>query len=328
MVASSLMEKINLLVVENPKEPKPPLLDMMPGYVNYVQGTTLADLETSLADAEVILSWGAKRDLMTELLAKSPKLRWIHSRSAGLDGLMFPELVESPVPLTNGRGVFSQSLGEFIIGAVLFFAKDMKRMLRSQKEGRWDQFDVQEIRGQTIGIVGYGDIGRAIAKRASALEMKVLAMRRRPELSEGDPYISEMFSFDQKRELMERCDYVVSALPLTPETKDFLSVADFAAMKKSAIFMNVGRGPVVDEPALIAALESGQIRGAALDVFAVEPLPNGHPFYSMDNVLMSAHCADNTAEWLNDAIRFFYQNLERFSKNEPLLNIVDKKAGY
>jgi phosphoglycerate dehydrogenase-like enzyme len=322
------MEKINLLMAENPKEPKPPLMDLMPDYVNYVEGTTLADFDGSIAEAHVIMTWGAKRDLMAQMLAKAPKLRWIHSRSAGLDGLMFPELVESPVPLTNGRGVFSQSLGEFIIGAVLFFAKDMKRMLRSQKEGRWDQFDVQEIRGQTIGIVGYGDIGRAIAKRASAMEMKVLAMRRRPELSHGDPYVSEMFGFGQKKELMERCNYVVSALPLTPETKDFLSTADFAAMKKSAIFMNVGRGPVVDEPALIAALQSGEIRGAALDVFAVEPLPGGHPFYSMDNVLMSAHCADNTSEWLNDAMRFFYQNLDRFWQNEQLLNVVDKKAGY
>src|SRR5258708_1859427 len=114
------MDKLHLLVVENPKEPKPPLLDKMPDYVSYVEGTSLADFDTSLAQAEVIMSWGAKRDLMMELLAGAPKLRWIHSRSAGLDGLMFPALVESPVPLTNGRGVFSQSLGEFIIGAVLF----------------------------------------------------------------------------------------------------------------------------------------------------------------------------------------------------------------
>jgi len=322
------MEKTNLLVVENPKEPKPPLLDQMPEYASYVEGATLVDFDSVIAEAEVILGWGAKRDLMAQLLANGPKLRWIHSRSAGLDGLLFPELRESPVLLTNGRGVFSQSLGEFIIGAVLFFAKDMRRMMRSQKIGLWDQFAVQEIRGQTLGIVGYGDIGRAIAKRASAMEMKVLALRRRPELSAGDPYVSETFGFEQKKALMERCDYVVSALPLTPETKDFVNAADFAAMKKSAIFMNVGRGPVVDEPALIAALESGQIRGAALDVFAVEPLPAGHPFYSMENVLMSAHCADNTAEWLNDAMRFFYQNLDRFHRGEPLLNVVDKKAGY
>src|SRR5277367_926970 len=121
------MDKLNVLVVESPKEPKPPLLNEMPAYVDYVEGTKLADFEASVAEAEVILSWGAKRDLIAQLLAGAPKLRWIHSRSAGLDSLMFPELVESPVPLTNGRGVFSQSLGEFIIGAVLFFAKDMPR---------------------------------------------------------------------------------------------------------------------------------------------------------------------------------------------------------
>jgi phosphoglycerate dehydrogenase-like enzyme len=322
------MDKVNLLVVENPREPKPPLLEAMPDGVNFVEGIAAADFAGSLSGADVILSWGAKRDVMAELLTGAPKLRWIHSRSAGLDGLLFPELVESDVPLTNGRGVFSQSLGEFVIGAVLFFAKDMRRMLRSQKEGRWDQFDVLEIRGQTLGIVGYGDIGRAIAKRAKAMEMKVLAMRRRPELSEGDPYVSEMFGFGQKIDMIERCDYVVSALPLTPETKNFLGAPEFGAMKASAVFMNVGRGPVVDEPALIEALRSGRIEGAALDVFAVEPLPAGHPFYSMENVLMSAHCADNTAEWLNDAMRFFYENLARFRKGEPLLNIVDKRAGY
>jgi phosphoglycerate dehydrogenase-like enzyme len=322
------MDKLKLLVVENPKEPKPPLLDQMPGYVSYVEGSSAEEFGDAISETDVILSWGAKRDVMAELLARGNKLRWIHSRSAGLDSLMFPALVESPVPLTNGRGVFSQSLGEFIIAGVLYFAKNIPRMLHSQKAGRWDQFDVEEIRGQTIGIVGYGDIGRAIAKRASALEMKVLGMRRRPELSQDDPYISAMYGFGQKKEMIEQCDYVVSALPLTPETKDFISVADFAAMKKTAVFMNVGRGPVVDEPALIAALQNGKIRGAALDVFAVEPLPDGHPFFSMENVLMSAHCADNTSEWLNDAMRFFYENLERFHQGVDLQNIVDKKAGY
>jgi phosphoglycerate dehydrogenase-like enzyme len=322
------MDKVTLLVVESPTEPKPPLLGEMPGYVKFVEGSKVADFEAVLSEADAILSWGAKRDVLEQLLARAGKLRWIHSRSAGLDGMLFPALVESPVPLTNGRGVFSQSLAEFVIGSILFFAKDMRRMLRSQKEGRWDQFDVIEIRGQTLGIVGYGDIGRAIAKRAKAMEMNVLAMRRRPELSAGDPNVSEVLGFGQKKEMFERCDYVVSALPLTPETKSFLNAADFAAMKPTAVFMNVGRGPVVDEPALIEALKKGQIKGAALDVFAVEPLPAGHPFYSMENVLMSAHCADNTAEWLNDAMRFFYQNLDRFASGQPLANIVDKKAGY
>ncbi len=322
------MDKLKLLVVENPNEPKPPLLDRMPEFVTFVEGSKSADFDASVSEADAILTSGAKRDVMENLMARAPKLRWIHSRSAGLDGLLFPALVESHVPLTNGRGVFSQSLGEFVMGAVLFFAKDMRRMLNSQKAGRWDQFDVIEIRGQTLGIVGYGDIGQAVAKRAKAMEMNVLAMRRRPEISDGDPYVTELFGFDQKKQMIERCDYVVAALPLTAETKASVNAADFAAMKPTGVFINVGRGPVVDEPALIEALQSGRIKGAGLDVFAVEPLPAGHPFYSMENVLMSAHCADNTAEWLNDAMRFFYENLDRFAKGQPLANIVDKKAGY
>ncbi len=322
------MDKLVLLLVENLKEPPAPLLDLMPAYVKVLRGSVADDFGDSAADADIILSWGAKRDVMEQLLAKGHKLRWIHSRSAGLDSLMFPALVESHVPLTNGRGVFSQSLGEFAIGAALFFAKDVRRMLRSQSERKWDQFNVVELRGQTLGIIGYGDIGKAVAKRAKAMDMNVLAMRRRPELSYGDEYVNEVFGFDKKREMIAKCDYVVAAMPLTPETKASIGAEDFAAMKKTTVFINIGRGPVVDEPALIRALESKQIKGAGLDVFETEPLPATSPLYGLDNVLMSAHCADNTDEWLNDAMRFFYQNLDRFSKGEQLLNVVDKRAGY
>lgn len=328
MVISLFMDKLVLLLVENPKEPPAPLLELMPSNVKVLRGSTAEDFGDAAADADVILSWGAKRSVMEQLLAKGHKLRWIHSRSAGLDSLMFPALVESHVPLTNGRGVFSQSLGEFAIGAALYFAKDMARMLRSQKERKWDQFTVTEVRGQILGIIGYGDIGRAVAKRAKAMEMKVLAMRRRPELSHGDEYVDQVFGFDQKRAMIAQCDYVVAAMPLTPETKASIGAEDFAAMKKTAVFINIGRGPVVDEPALIHVLETKQIKGAGLDVFAQEPLPPESPLYGLENVLMSAHCADNTDEWLNDAMRFFYQNLARFSKGEALLNVVDKRAGY
>ena len=322
------MEKLVLLLVENPKEPPAPLLEMMPEYVKVLRGNVAADFGDAAEDADAILSWGAKRDVIEQLLAKGQKLRWIHSRSAGLDSLMFPALVESHVLLTNGRGVFSQSLGEFAIAAALYFAKDIPRMLRSQKERKWDQFNVMELRGQTLGIIGYGDIGKAVAKRAKAMEMTVLAIRRRPELSSGDELVNQVFGFDKKRDMIAKCDYVVAAMPLTPETKASIGAEDFSAMKKTAVFINIGRGPVVDEPALIHALESKQIKGAGLDVFEVEPLPAESPLYGLENVLMSAHCADNTDEWLNDAMRFFYQNLDRFRKGEQLLNVVDKRAGY
>jgi len=328
MLAFLEMEPLNLLVVTNPKEPPPPLMERMPEYVRVTEGHTVDSFREAVRTAEVILSWGAKREVMEHLLAASPKLRWIHSRSAGLDSLLFPALVESPLPLTNGRGVFSQSLGEFVLAAVLYFAKDFRRMIRNQEAGRWEQFNVHEISGQTMGIVGYGDIGRACAWRAKAMGMRVLALRRRPEQSAGDPNVEHVYGFDGLHQMISQCDYVVAAAPLTPETKSLISTAEFAAMKSSAIILNVGRGPVIDEPAMLAALQAGKIRGAGLDVFTVEPLPDAHPFYRMDNVLLSPHCADNTQDWLEQAMLFFYENLAHFSKGEPLENVVDKRSGY
>lgn len=303
-------------------------MDQMPAFAAVTEGNTIEAFSQAAATADVIFSWGAKRDVMEQLLAQTPNLKWIHSRSAGLDSLLFPALIESPVPLTNGRGVFSQSLGEFVLAAILYFAKDFRRMIRNQEAGRWEQFNVHEISGQTMGIVGYGDIGRACAWRAKAMGMKVLAVRRRPEQSAGDQNVEHVYGFDGLHEMIRQCDYVVAAAPLTPETKSLIGDAEFAAMKPSAIILNVGRGPVIDEPAMLAALQSGQIRGAGLDVFTVEPLPAGHPFYSMENVLLSPHCSDNTQDWLEQAMLFFYRNLDRFQKGEPLENVVDKRAGY
>ena len=322
------MDEISLLIVCSPVEPPPPLLDRMPAYVKYTMGIDAAEFAKAAAEARVIMSWGAKRAVLEDLLRRAAKLEWIHSRSAGLDALLFPALVESPVVLTNGRGVFSQSLGEFVIGAALFFAKDFRRMLRNQEAGRWEQFNVTEVRGKTLGIVGYGDIGRAIAKRAKAMEMRVLALRRSPEQSNGDSLVDEVFGFDGMLEMVPQCDYVVAAAPLTPETHHMVGESVFAAMKPSAVVMNVGRGPVIDEAALIRALEKHQIRGAALDVFEKEPLPEGHLFYKMENVLLSPHCSDNTEDWLEQAMLFFYANLERFREGKPLANVIDKRRGY
>ncbi len=322
------MDPIALLIVTNPKEAPPPLLDRMPDYARPTMGVNAEDFGAAVENADVIYSWGAKRETMEKLFAGAKKLKWIHSRSAGLDSLLFPALVESPIPLTNGRGVFSQSLGEFAIAGALFFAKDLRRMLRNQEAGRWEQFNVTELRGRTMGIVGYGDIGRAIAERAKCMGMRVLALRRNPALSAGDPLVDKVYGFDQLHAMLPECDYVAAAAPLTPETKSLIAGPEFGAMKKSAVIINVGRGPVIDEPAMIEALQSGRIRGAALDVFTVEPLPEGHPFYKMENVLLSPHCSDNTEDWLDQAMLFFYANLERFHKGEPLLNIVEKSRGY
>jgi phosphoglycerate dehydrogenase-like enzyme len=232
------------------------------------------------------------------------------------------------VPLTNARGAFSDALAEFAIGAVLYFAKDFRRLVRSQMAGVWEQFDVTEIRGQSLGIVGYGDIGQAVAWRAAALGMKVLAQRRRPELSREDPNVARVFGSEQKLEFLAQCDYVVVTVPLTPESRGIIGEREFEAMKPGAVLINLGRGPVVAEPALIRALERKRIRGAALDVFEVEPLPAGHPFYKLENVLLSPHSADHTPDWKERTMRLFLENFERFRRGEPLRNVVNKKLGY
>jgi len=258
-----------------------------------------------------------------------PNLRWVHSRSVGLERTLFRELVESAVPLTNGVGVFSPSLGEFALGAILYFAKDFRRMIRNQQAGVWEAFDVMPVAGYTVGIVGYGDIGRAVAARARALGMKVLAVKRRASpLGGADPLVEQVFSPERRTEMLPRCDYVVVAAPLTSETRGMIGEAEFAAMKPTAVIVNVGRGPVINEQALVNALTSGRIKGAALDVFDHEPLPQGHPFYKLENVLLSPHCADHTPDWLDNAMLFFIEQLERFRNGEPLLNVVDKKLGY
>jgi phosphoglycerate dehydrogenase-like enzyme len=284
-------------------------------------------LPSEAKNAEVILHWFGLRDLLRTAFLANRSVRWVHSRSAGLDSILFPELVESAVPLTNGTGVFSQSLGEFALAVILYFAKDFRRMLRNQKAGLWEKFDVEEIAGHTVGIVGYGDIGRAVASRVHAMGMKVLALKRHPP-ADPDPFVTQFFKPVELAVMLAQCDYVVVAAPLTPETRHMISDAAFAAMRPNAVVINIGRGPVIDQKALMRALTDEKIKGAGLDVFEAEPLPHGDPIYKFENVLISPHCADQTKEWLNQAMQFFISQYECFCNGQPLKNIVDKHLGY
>ncbi len=220
------------------------MLADLPEKTGLAVGKSAEAFERAAPDADVIFNWSCGRDLLRQVFLMAPKVRWVHSRSAGLDSQLFPELVESPVPLTNGTGVFSPSLGEFALGAILYFAKDFRRMIRNQMAGRWEQFDITEISGQTVGIVGYGDIGRAVATRVRAMGMRVLAVKRHgPPLYNVDPLVDQVYSPEHRIEMISRCDYVVVAAPLTPETRGMIGEAEFAAMKPSGVMINVGRGP-------------------------------------------------------------------------------------
>jgi phosphoglycerate dehydrogenase-like enzyme len=315
-------------VIADPTARHLSVLKNLPDETTIVVGTQADAFQAAASQADVILTTVSKTEPLRTLMRMTPKVRWIHSLSAGVENTLFPELIESPLPLTNSRGIYARSLGEFAMSSILFFAKDLRRMLRNQQARRWEQFDVEEIHGQTLGIIGYGEIGRSTAIRAHAFGMKILGVRRRPELSKSDAILDEIHSFDQRADVIGRSDYVLAAAPLTPETRGLIGETELRAMKSTGVILNLGRGPVIDEPALIRALEDRRIRGAALDVFDQEPLPESHPFWGMENVLLSPHCADHTATWLFEAMEFFVANFERFRAGEPLANIVDKNAGY
>jgi phosphoglycerate dehydrogenase-like enzyme len=284
--------------------------------------------DSAAKNARVLFSWGGGRDDLARAMEGMPQLEWIHSRSAGLDKLLFPALIDSAVVLTNGSGVFSQALGEFAILGALWFAKFVPRLLQAKAERKWEHFNVYAMSKQTMGVVGHGDIGRAVAWRAKALGMRVLALRRDPSPRPGDEHVDQVYATADILEMLPKCDYVAVAAPLTPETQGLMSKREFAAMKREAVIINVGRGPVIDEAAMIDALQTGQIRGAALDVFEVEPLPKESPLWGMDNVLISPHCTDNTMDWLDDAANFFIEQFGRWREGAALKNIVSKRAGY
>lgn len=271
----------------------------------------VAVLRDALRDADVIVVAPREGRLLRELWPHAPRVRWVHALAAGVESLLFDELRASEVPLTNSRGIFADALGEWALAAMLFFAKDLRRLMRQQDAQRWAPFNIGALDGSTLGIVGFGGIGRAVARRAEAFGMRVVATRATP-----------------LDELLAAADYVVISTPLTPETQRLIGVRELALMKTNAVLINIGRGAVVDEAALIDALRDRRIRGAALDVFESEPLAAGHPFWSMENVLLSPHCADHTDDAHDRTMAFFLENLRRFESGEALMNVVDKAKGY
>jgi phosphoglycerate dehydrogenase-like enzyme len=321
-------QTLNLLVVANPDLPQLKMLKALGPDVTIHAGKTLEALCGAAAGADVLLNCDSNQALLRDVWGLAARVKWVHCLWAGVDRVLFPELVSSPVPLTNAKGVFAEALGEFVLGAVLYFAKDFRRMIRSQGAAIWDPFDVEWARGRTIGILGFGGIGRAVARRARVLEMRVVAFRRHPDLSVGDPVVDEVYSSSDLVSVLPRIDYFVAAVPLTDETRGLVGAKELRALPPSAVLINVGRGPVIQERALIKALVNGRLRGAALDVFDTEPLPAKHAFFGMENVLLSPHCADRAPGWIEDAFELFIDNFRRFRSGQPLLNLVDKAAGY
>ncbi|MBT2533851.1 D-2-hydroxyacid dehydrogenase [Arthrobacter sp. ISL-48] len=288
---------------------------------------TKADgLAAAMDGAEVLYQWHSFSPALKENWSAASTLKWIHVSAAGVSQLLFDELIRSNVAYTNSRGVLSRSIAEFTLGFVLDMAKDAQGSLRLQQHQRWQHRVSRKIQGQRALVVGTGSIGREVAKLLSAVGMEVDGAGRtcRP----GDTDFGQIHSSRELSGTVLAYDYVILAAPLTDETRGLVNAAVLAAMKPSACLINVGRGELVDTGALTGALTSGSIAGAALDVVHPEPLPEGHPLWGMENVIITPHMSGDTEEYLDDLGRLFVDNLKRYCGNEPLENIVDKDLGF
>ncbi len=274
--------------------------------------------------AEVLMAL----DLPPGIRDWAPRLRWVQAIGAGIGQLEPAELKAKGVMLTNAAGVASAPIAEFAIGRLLEVWKDIRVLERQQKDHRWRMHQGSLVRGKTIGIVGLGAIGRDVARRARAFETTVLGNRRSAEPGDADPDVDELFGPGGLDQMLARCDAVVLSAPQTPETVDLFDAERLGRLKPGAVLVNVGRGSILDEAALVAALESGRLGAAVLDVTREEPLPADSPLWDAPNMYLSPHCS-TAREGYNEALlELFCDNLERFLADRPLRNAVDPDRGY
>jgi phosphoglycerate dehydrogenase-like enzyme len=281
------------------------------------------------SDAEVYLNWFyLKPDLLHHVLAAAPQIRWHQTPSAGVNHILTPAYLKRDITLTNGAGTFAIPIAEFVLTYILFHAKAIPHLLELQASHTWKrsiQLPMQEVWGKTLLILGAGSIGQEIAKRASAFGMQVWGSRRYPQPTPG---FDRIVGTDEWRSLLPEADYVVLATPLTPETRSLIDASALQAMRSTAYLINIARGAVVDEAALITALKEGWIAGAGLDTFHTEPLPPESPLWSLPNVFVTPHCSGFSARIAERTIALFLDNLSRYQSGQPLRNVVDKTTGY
>ena len=262
------------------------------------------------------------------LLRKAQPLSWVQDRGVGPQENTFPELVESDITLTTMRGIWSDYIADHAMAFVLMLARGMHLYLRRQSEGRWDRepAPVVHLADQTLGIIGLGGIGAEVARRAAACQMRVIAVDVRKR--ERPAFVSELWGLERLPDLLAESGFVVVCVPHTPETVRLISTRQLELMKESAYLINVTRGVVVDLDALTKALQRGEIAGAGMDVFEIEPLPSGHPLWAMENVIITPHRAGVGLHGRERQLQVVKENLRRFVAGEPLMNVVDKRRWF
>ncbi len=291
-------------------------------------------------DTEVLYTF----DLPAGALDLAPGLRWLQLHSAGADHILEHPLMQSEVVITTASGIHATPIAEYVFASISAFRWRVPMWTRCQRDGewpsdRWTLYARPELRGGTLGIVGYGSIGREVGRLGRAFGMRVLALRRSPGRAEAGYAVTQtgdregviperFYPAEELHDMLAECDYVVVALPSTPDTYHFVGEAELRAMKANAYVVNIARGAIVDEAALIRALSDGWIAGAGLDVFEQEPLPADSPLWKLENVLISPHVAGYTPRYDERAVALFAHNLARYLDAEPLLNVLDKERGY
>jgi len=271
-------------------------------------------------EAEIILG-----SVTQDMVRRAKNLRWIQVPFAGVDKILFPEIKERSILLTNARGMHGKTIAEHVFALLLAFTRRLPMILHNQYYRTWTRLKVIEVNGKTMGIVGLGGIGQEIARRAKAFDLTVLGIKRNPS---PVPYVDEVLPPEELPSLLRRSDFVVLSLPLTKETYHLIGAKELAYMKKTAFLFNISRGAIIDELALIEALQAARIAGAGLDVFEQEPLPKDSPLYNLPNVLLTPHVAGTLENYKTQVLAIFLENLQRYLRGEPLLNLVDLEKGY
>jgi phosphoglycerate dehydrogenase-like enzyme len=297
-----------------------------------------------LDDVEAMLRGWLSSDAFDRLLARAPHLAWVHSATSGVERALTPASRERGLVVTNARGVFSRPIAEYVLMMILAVSRRLPQLLELQRERTWQPLEGAELRDVTVGIVGLGSIGRAVGALATAFGCRVVGIRRRPasegeEAGDGDAQDGGDRSFGEVMldrvggpetlpELLGESDFIVLAAPLTAETEEMINGETLAMVKPGAWLINVARGRLIDERALLRALRDGPLGGAVLDTFRDEPLPPMSSFYDLPNVIVTPHTAWSSGRVLDRSVELFCDNLRRFAKGEPLLNVVDPAAGY
>ena len=305
-----------------------------------VEGPADAPLE----EVEVLLRGWLSADAFDRLLARAPRLRWVHSASTGVERALTPQALERGIVITNARGVFSRPIAEYVLMMILAISRRLPQLLELQRERTWQPLEGAELRDVTVGIVGLGSIGRAVGALATAFGCRVVAVRRRSgtdvepaspgvqdgeeERALGELMLDRVGGPETLPELLGESDFIVLAAPLTPETEDMINDATLAQIKPGAWLINVARGRLVDERALLERLGEGPAPGDVLDTFTDEPLHPDSPFYELPNVIVTPHTSWSSGRVLDRSVGLFCDNLRRYAAGQPLRNVVDPSAGY